>query len=129
MNRHAVHEFLTPEEAAQALAAQYPQGFLQCAVCQDFHTDVSFGVEHPCRHCRPMRFLAWRLCHEGEGLRVLVDGIECVVVLPPAGGSIVQPCASPRCDYGCVLVRSLLGSEARWADLDHVEILTPWEGA
>ena len=76
----------------------------------------------------PMHFLSWRLCHEGEGLSVLVDGLECVVLMTPAGGPIVQPCEWPTCDFGCVLVRSALGSEARWVELDHVEILTPWEG-
>jgi len=120
-------DFLSTAE--QEIIASNPPGFVQCNPCQDFRTDVSFGVEHPCRHCQLMRFLAWRLCHEGEGLSVLVDGIECVVLLPPAGGSIVQPCEGDRCDYGCVLVGPILGSDTWWADLDHVEILTPWGGA
>lgn len=127
MSTATATDFLS--EAEKALIAQTPAGFVQCNPCQDFRTDVSFGVEHPCRHCQPMRFLAWRLCYEGEGLSALVDGIECVVLLPPAGGSIVQPCEGLRCDYGCVLVRPILGSDARWVDLDHVEILTPWGGA
>jgi hypothetical protein len=121
-------EHLTPEEAEGALASKNPPGFVKCNPCQDFRTDVSFGVEHPCRHCQPMRFLSWRLAYEGEGLTVLADGIECVVLLPPAGGSIVQPCEGDRCDFGCVLVRPILGSGERWVDLDHVEILTPWGG-
>ena len=115
-------------EAEQALIAQTPAGFVKCGPCQDFRTDVSFGVEHPCRHCQPMRFLSWRLCREAEGLSVLVDGMECVVLLPPAGGPVVQPCEPPVCKYGVVLVRPILGSDARWVELDHVEILTPWEG-
>ncbi|NUR00395.1 MAG: hypothetical protein HOY79_28855 [Streptomyces sp.] len=117
------------EEAERDLASKNPPGFVAGNPCQDFRSDVSNGIEHPCRHCQPMRFLSWRLCYEGEGLPVLVDGIECVVLLPPAGGSIVQPCGGLRCDYGCVLVRSALGSDARWVELDHVAILKPWEGA
>jgi hypothetical protein len=75
-----------------------------------------------------MRFLSWRLCDEGAGLSVLVDGIESVVLAPPAGGPIVQPCEFPVCDYGCVYVRPVLGAAGRWVPLDHVEILTPWAG-
>ena len=122
-------EYLTPEKAERDLASKNPAGFVQCNQCQDFRTDVSFGVEHPCRHCQPMKFLSWRLCHEGEGLSVLVDGIECVVLLPPAGSPIVQQGPGSTCDYGCVLVRPILSADARWVELDHVEILTPWEGA
>ncbi|OLE23714.1 MAG: hypothetical protein AUG49_15295 [Catenulispora sp. 13_1_20CM_3_70_7] len=120
-------DFIT--EAEQTFASQNPVGFITCDPCQDFRTDVSFGVEHPCRHCQPMRFLAWRLCHEGTGLQVLVDGVQCVVLLPPAGGPIVQPCEFPHCDNGCVLVRPILRGNARWVELNHVKILTPWEGA
>ena len=127
MSTPTATDFLSAAE--KAITAKNPAGFVKCNPCQDFRTDVSFGVEHPCRHCHPMRFLSWRLCHEGEGLSVLVDGIKCVVLLPPAGGPIVQPCEFPVCEYGCVLVRSILGSDARWAELDHVEILTPWGGA
>ena len=56
-------------------------------------------------------------------------GFICVVLLPPAGGLIVQPYKFPVCDYGCVFVRSVLGADGRWVPLDHVEVLTPWEGA
>lgn len=115
-------------QVEQAITAKDPVGFVKCGPCQDFRTDVSFGVEHPCRHCQPMRFLSWRLCREGDALSVLVDGMECVVLLPPAGGPVVQPCEPPVCKYGVVLVRPILGSDARWVELDHVEILTPWEG-
>jgi hypothetical protein len=127
MIAQTIAEFLT--HAERTLAAASPTGFVTCQPCQDFRTDVSFGVEHPCRHCQPMRFLAWRLCREGEGLSVLVDGKECVVMTPPAGGPIVQPCEPPVCDYGCILVRSILGSDPRWVALDQVEILTAWQGA
>lgn len=127
MTAHTIADFLS--EAERALGAATPAGFVTCNPCQDFRTDVSFGVEHPCRHCQPMRFLSWRLCHEGERLRVMVDGTECIVLLPPAGGPIVQPCPAPRCDYGCILARSVLGGEPQWVELNHVEILTPWEGA
>jgi hypothetical protein len=75
-----------------------------------------------------MRFLSWRLCHEGAELRVLVGGIECAVLLPPAGGPIVQPCEGETCEYGSALVRSALGNDARWVELDQIKILTPWEG-
>ena len=126
MSAATTADFLSAAELE--LTAQNPPGFVQCNPCQDFRSDVSFGVEHPCRHCQPMRFLSWRLCREGEKLSVLADGIECAVLLPPAGGSIVQPCEGSRCDYGCVLVRPILGTDARWVDLDHVVILTPWEG-
>jgi hypothetical protein len=120
-------DFLSDWE--KELAASNPDGFVQCNPCQDFRTNVSFGVEHPCRHCQPMRFKSWRLCHEGTRLTVKVGGLECAVLLPPAGGPMVQPCEFPTCDYGCVLVRPLVGSEARWVELNHVKILTAWEGA
>jgi hypothetical protein len=127
MKTHATTDFLT--EAERAFMAVGAGVGIACNPCQDFRTDVSFGIEHPCRHCQPMRFLSWRLCAEGVGLRVLVDGIECAVLAPPAGGPTVQPCPAPRCEFGCILVRSALGSDTRWVELDHVEILTPWEGA
>lgn len=115
-----------------AFAAAHKDSSVACRRCQDWRTDVSeiagTEIEHPCRHCQPMRFLSWRLCAEGEGLHVLVDGIECTILLPPAGGPIVQPCQGPTCDLGSVLVRSALGSDARWVELDRVEILTPWQG-
>lgn len=117
------------EDAERDFASKNPPGFITCNPCQDFRTDVSFGIEHPCRHCRPMRFLSWRLCREGEALQVLAYGIECAVMAPPAGGPIVQPCEFPVGDYGCVYVRPVLGREARWVPLDKVEILAPWEGA
>lgn len=120
-------DFIT--EAEQTFAAQNPVGFITCDPCQDFRTDVSFGVEHPCRHCQPMRFLSWRLCYEGAGLRALVDGVEHVVLLPPAGGPVVQPCEQPRCTYGCVFVRPAGGGDARFVELDQLELVTPWEGA
>lgn len=116
--------------------AYYPPGFLACAACQDFGTDVSFsstappGVEHPCRHCKPMRFHAWRLAFAGEGCHVLVDGVESVVVLPPDGSSVVQPCLGDACQHGAVLVRSAAGpDDTRWVEVEHVQFITPWEGA
>lgn len=127
MTTRTIADFLT--EAEHALAAQNPVGFVECGPCQDFGTDVSFGVEHPCRHCQPMRFLSWRLCSEGTGLQVLIEGVRCVVLLPPAGGPIVQPCEGPQCTYGCVFVRPVQGGDARFVELDQLEILTPWMGA
>lgn len=113
----------------------YPPGFIRCDTCQDFGTDVSFssaysnGTHHPCRHCQPMRFLVWRLGYEGKGLRVAVDGVECIVILPPDGSSVVQPCEGSSCTYGAVLVQSATSADdVRWIDVEHVAILTPWEG-
>jgi hypothetical protein len=34
-------------------------GFVTCAPCQDFRTDVTDGVEHPCQHCQPEKYQAW----------------------------------------------------------------------
>jgi hypothetical protein len=129
MNARTTAEFLTAEEAAHRVADGYPSGFLTCKPCQDFRTDVSFGVEHPCRHCQPVRFRSWRLGNEGDVLRVQVDGIEGDVMAPPDGGSIVQPCEGSACAFGCVLVRPVLGGDARWVEVDRVEITTPWHGA
>lgn len=114
---------------ARRLAQATPQGVITCGPCQDFRTDVSFGMEHPCRHCQPLRFKVWRLLAEPNRLLVLFGDERCRVLLPPAGGSVVQPCEGARCDHGCVFVELEAGGGAWWAELDDFEILTPWEGA
>ena len=46
MSTPTATDFLSATE--QALAAKNPVVFVTCNPCQDFRTDVSFGVEHPC---------------------------------------------------------------------------------
>jgi hypothetical protein len=109
-----------------------PQGAINCPRCQDFRTDVSHGREHPCRHCQPLRFKIWRLCEvtAKDTLWVTVGGRDCLVLLPPAGGSVVQPCEGLRCEQGCVFVRPADGDDdVFWAEITDVEIKTPWSGA
>ena len=94
MKTHATTDFLT--EAERALMALSAGVGIACKPCQDFRTDVSFGVEHPCQHCQVMRFLSWRLCAEGEALRVIVDGIECAVLTPPGRWADRAAVRAPR---------------------------------
>jgi hypothetical protein len=118
-------------ELEAKLAADTPQGAINCRHCQDFRTDVSHGREHPCRRCQPLRFKIWRLCEvtAEDTLLVSVNGRDCLVILPPDGGSVVQPCEGPRCDQGCVLVRPADGDDgAFWAEVTELEIKTPWSG-
>jgi len=119
-------------ELEAQLAADTPRGAINCPRCQDFRTDVSHNREHPCRHCQPLRFKIWRLCEvtAEDTLLVSVNGSDCLVLLPPAGGSVVQPCEGPKCDQGCVFVRPADEADgAFWAEVPDVEIKTPWSGA
>lgn len=132
-------EYLTPDEVSQFLDAQEaicasatPAGVINCGPCQDFRSDVSHGKHHPCRHCQPLRFKIWRLCQvtERDTLLISVHGVDCLVMLPPAGGSVVQPCEPPKCAQGCVLVQPTEGGDGPfWAEVPDIEIKTPWSGA
>lgn len=117
-------------ELEARLAADTPQGAINCRYCQDFRTSVSHNREHPCRHCQPLRFKIWRLCEvtEIDTLLVSVAGRDCIVLPPPDGGPVVQPCEGLKCDQGCVFVRPAEGGGAFWAEVPNLEIKTPWSG-
>jgi hypothetical protein len=105
-------------------------GFVKCGPCQDFRTDVTYGREHPCPHCQPLKYKAWRISADHETLLLAVPALSqlATIVLPPNGGSVIQPCDGSHCDKGCVLVRSIAGGGAWWAELDDVEIVDDPDG-
>ena len=129
LNTHSIAALLEAEERRCIEAT--PQGAINCKRCQDFRTDVSHGREHPCRHCQPLRFKVWRLCEATaeDMLLVSVNGVDCLVILPPDGGPNVQPCEGLRCDQGCTFVRPVDDAGgAFWAEVTDLEITTPWSG-
>lgn len=42
---------------------------VQCGPCQDFRTDVTDGVEHPCAHCQAESYAVWVAARESEMAR------------------------------------------------------------